>query len=754
MGLQCVSSIGLRSGSSVGLQSGSGTGRNLNPIKPRGPGTWIQHLKGMNPAFEIRGVFFMNRTDSACFRNRCAANRRATPQIAIAVALLVVCQVQLCPVCVFGQAVALASSAPDATALTSSAPDAAAQEEAGQDAAYQLVWKDELTYRLLGSDFARVELELYRSADGTAKYVDRTHYEAQATEVVTEWILDETSPLPVFKDYSFSLSAPGVNLDVAISWGDSPGDRVTYEVEQTGTRGTFSTREADPATALGSGPRLMIVPLDNNAIADYLVPTWFLPSQQAGESGKFGLVLPVSLPQHSLVLETTLEYLGVDESLGKPSLKYRVSAGGVSILVWTTPEERRLLKLEIASQGVEIVNEALLADWARVVDSAQPTGKARLAGEVARVAETESAERGGETVPAGPAGVGEAEPANIVEREVEVPARGGNLAATLSLPADAPGEVPGVVIVAGSGPTDRDGNNPLIPGEVNTYKEIAHYLSSRGIAVLRYDKRGIAGSAALMGAETPSFSQYAEDVKSCVEFLKSVDGVRSDRVFIAGHSEGGILALMAASAGTDAPSGKDASSSADASLATDACQGTGARIGTDVAGLILLATPGYPAEHILRLQIGAQADALESMGITGIKEKMLAALDGLYEAIRTDTPFDYSTYGLPDEYAAIYLSLDYQREFAKGFLFVDPAELAQQIEVPVCIIQGTVDTQVGVDNAYTLAAALEDKNAELHIVEGADHVLKPTEGEPLPYGDPSRHVSSEVLKAIEGFVSK
>src|SRR5690606_37202462 len=125
-------------------------------------------------------------------------------------------------------------------------------------------------------------------------------------------------------------------------------------------------------------------------------------------------------------------------------------------------------------------------------------------------------------------------------------------------------------IVAGSGLTDRDGNSPLIPGEVNTYREIAEYLSSRGIAVLRYDKRGIAQSALLAQGETPPFEQYAEDVTSCVEYLKSVDGVSGDAIFIAGHSEGGVLALMAAASGTD------------------------------VAGLILLSTPGYPLRDTLR----------------------------------------------------------------------------------------------------------------------------------------------------------
>jgi pimeloyl-ACP methyl ester carboxylesterase len=202
----------------------------------------------------------------------------------------------------------------------------------------------------------------------------------------------------------------------------------------------------------------------------------------------------------------------------------------------------------------------------------------------------------------------------------------------------------------------------------------------------------------------------------------SVEEVDADRVFLAGHSEGGVLALMAATTGSD------------------------------IAGLILLSSPGYPMHQTLRLQMEAQGDAAESIGLAGMKEKILTALDDLYEAIRTGKPFDYSIYGLPQELASVYLSLEVQREFVEGMLFADPAEMARQVNVPVCIIQGTADTQVGVDNASALADAVGDK-VEIHIIEGVDHVLKPTAGEPLPYGDPSRRVSPEVLEAIERFVS-
>jgi len=76
----------------------------------------------------------------------------------------------------------------------------------------------------------------------------------------------------------------------------------------------------------------------------------------------------------------------------------------------------------------------------------------------------------------------------------------GTLAGTLSLPAVAKG-VPVVLLIAGSGPTDRDGNNPMLPGKNDALKQLASSLAARGVASVRYDKRGIGGSAAAMTAE-------------------------------------------------------------------------------------------------------------------------------------------------------------------------------------------------------------------------------------------------------------
>lgn len=583
-----------------------------------------------------------------------------------------------------------------------------------------LVWADQLAFRVLGSEFARIELELFRTPEGFAQLIDRAYYDSQATKVVTQWEFDDSTAPLLPQRYAFSVVTPGGSLDAAISWGDA----TTYEIAQTGSKGEFSLRSADPNRAAGGGSRLLAVPLDNNALADYLVATWLLTSAEPGERGEFGLVLPASLTQHQMVIDSVVEYLGTDSSLGRQSLKYSVSVGGVNVHIWTTPGERRLLKLEIPSQGVLIANDTLLAEWAEDLEvDGTPPGPSASSGAAADAATSSASSAGADSE-----SLGDQKPATtdnkVTEIDVEVPVLGGTVSATLSLLTDVAGQVPGVVIVAGSGPTDRDGNNPLIPGQVNTYREIAHYLSARGIAVLRYDKRGIAGSAGLALTGTPPFDWFADDAASCVEYLKSVEMVDPSRVYIAGHSEGGVLALMAALSESD------------------------------LAGLVLLSSPGYPMHYTLWTQMEAQGAALESMGLVGIKDKILTALDDLYTAIRTRQPFDLASHGLPEGFADVYLSLDLQREFAEGWLEADPAEMASQLEIPMCIIQGTADTQVTADNADVLVAAYQGPVIEVHIIDGADHVLKPTHGEPLAYGDPSRRVSPEVLEAIEAFVNR
>jgi len=127
------------------------------------------------------------------------------------------------------------------------------------------------------------------------------------------------------------------------------------------------------------------------------------------------------------------------------------------------------------------------------------------------------------------------------ETPVSLPIASGDLKGTLTLPKNhKKGAL--VLIIAGSGPTDRDGNNPAM--RCDTYKQMAHNLSKAGIASLRYDKRGIAQSAATVEREDDLlFDDYVNDAKAWLQWAKK-DKRFTDRIII-GHSEGSMIGMLA-----------------------------------------------------------------------------------------------------------------------------------------------------------------------------------------------------------------
>jgi hypothetical protein len=156
-------------------------------------------------------------------------------------------------------------------------------------------------------------------------------------------------------------------------------------------------------------------------------------------------------------------------------------------------------------------------------------------------------------------------------RSLETPT--GKIAGTLLVPA-ATGRVPLVVIIAGSGPTDRNGNSPLLPGGNNSLKLLAEGLAERGIASLRYDKRGVAASATAMVSEANlRFDMYADDAAGWIRRLRS--DARFSTITVVGHSEGSLLGMLATQRG-----------------AAD--------------GYVSIAGAGRAADKILREQLGKQ----------------------------------------------------------------------------------------------------------------------------------------------------
>jgi uncharacterized protein len=291
--------------------------------------------------------------------------------------------------------------------------------------------------------------------------------------------------------------------------------------------------------------------------------------------------------------------------------------------------------------------------------------------------------------------------------EIRIAAGQGALAGTLI---DPDTKAPLLLIVPGSGPTDRDGNNPLgIAG--GPYRQLAEALAAKGIATLRIDKRGLFGSAsALADPNAVTITDYAQDVLRWVADMRARTGRRC--IWVAGHSEGGLVALAAA----QRPQG--------------------------ICGVILIAAPGRPLAAVMRAQFRANpANA-------PILESALHLLDAL-EAGRT---VDTATLAppLPRIFPAIV-----QRFLIDSFRY-DPTALAARLHLPLLIAQGTRDVQVSVADAEALSAA--DRHATLAVVPDMTHVLRLAAADGMQastatYADASLPVAPMLVDTIARFVA-
>jgi len=271
---------------------------------------------------------------------------------------------------------------------------------------------------------------------------------------------------------------------------------------------------------------------------------------------------------------------------------------------------------------------------------------------------------------------------------------GATLAGTLLLPLWSELQrVPGVVLIAGSGPTDRDGNNPLVPERINLLKQIAELLAQAGIASLRYDKRGIGGStprpAGPLEVQERFFTwdNFVGDVAAAHNELLKHDEIKPYATALLGHSEGGLLALVAAK--------------------TLAAKTMGVR---KLHGLVLAATPGRPLADIVRAQISRNA-----LSLADSADRTIAAI-----LATGRVPAD-----LPREQQVLFPL--YAGPFLQSALAFDPAKALADLDLACLILQGAADRQVvPMADVQPLIDALGRRTAtgEAVIVPGVSHNLK------------------------------
>ena|SRR3989442_1297660 len=263
-------------------------------------------------------------------------------------------------------------------------------------------------------------------------------------------------------------------------------------------------------------------------------------------------------------------------------------------------------------------------------------------------------------------------PAAAVESPYTIKSDALELGGTLVMPRGATGRVPVVVIIAGSGPTDRNGNS-LMGIRPNSYAQLAWQLAERDIASLRYDKRGMPGTKGTFDLTKMTLDDFATDARAAAESL--AHDSRFSKVVLLGHSEGSALALIAA------------------------------RQGAPVVGVISVSGLGRPLGVVMREQLARQFDSAT-----------LVRYDtAMAQYLRGEQPKD-----VPPQLTVLFVPINLS--FMKSLTSFDPPAAIRAVRQPVLIVQGGRDLQVTVADAERLRAAKPE--AQLVVVPLANHVLK------------------------------
>ncbi|WP_413723486.1 alpha/beta hydrolase [Sodalis sp. RH23] len=269
---------------------------------------------------------------------------------------------------------------------------------------------------------------------------------------------------------------------------------------------------------------------------------------------------------------------------------------------------------------------------------------------------------------------------------------------------------PVVLIIPGSGPTDRDGNS-VLGIKAAPYKLLAEGLAAKGIVSARIDKRGMfASAAAVPDPDAVTVADYVDDIHNWINTLRRRTGTNA--VWLLGHSEGGLVALSALT-----------------------------RASEHIAGLLLVACPGRPAGEVLMSQLRANP---ANAPLLDAAAKAIAALSSgqLIDAR-----------AVPPALEALFRPA--VQSFLISLFALDPAQLIKQVNKPVLILQGKRDLQVGIADAKRLHQFAPAST--LLLIPDTNHVLKRVAvDEPsinlAAYADANLPLAPGVIEAIALFV--
>lgn len=288
-----------------------------------------------------------------------------------------------------------------------------------------------------------------------------------------------------------------------------------------------------------------------------------------------------------------------------------------------------------------------------------------------------------------------------IEKPIILKTPTGELYGTLSLP-KLEGKCPVALIIAGSGPTDRDGNNPMMKN--NSLKMLGDTLAAHGIASVRFDKRGIAESKNAGKNEIElRFDDYVDDAKAWIQLLKN-DGQFS-KVILIGHSEGSMIGILSAE---------------------------------NSDGLISIAGVAHSIDEILKTQLKDQPESVKNIAFPMLDSLKAGKL------ISKVNPLLYN------------LFRPSVQPYMISWMKFTPKNDIQKLKIPILILQGDKDLQVSVQEAELLAKA--QPKATLKIIPKMNHIFKIIEGDKneniQSYSNPKLPISSEMVSAIVDFIHK
>ncbi|HZK77094.1 MAG TPA: alpha/beta hydrolase [Candidatus Kapabacteria bacterium] len=285
------------------------------------------------------------------------------------------------------------------------------------------------------------------------------------------------------------------------------------------------------------------------------------------------------------------------------------------------------------------------------------------------------------------------------ERAITLHTSTGNIFGTLCVPTKVK-QFPVALIIAGSGPTDRDGNSMMLYSDC--YKILAHRLAANNIASVRYDKRGVGESIAAMTSESElRFDNYIDDVREWIDSL--MRSKRFTQVIVIGHSEGSTIGMIAAQRADK---------------------------------FISIAGPGNRINVVLKDQLASIPEPRRDTAY-GIIDSLAAGHLVSYVPAKLGSLFRPSV-----------------QPYLISWLKYTPQDEIRKLHIPVLIIQGTNDIQVDTNEAKLLAAA--DPRAKLVLINNMNHIFRIVAGDRAEnlktYGNPDLPISDELVLEITEFI--